>query len=131
MFNTPYKISKIGYEINKYSNHGYSVLEDIRLKYMSSNKLPNQEFTKELLEHLKLLKGFSKCDNFEDILETMYCSYNDSSKFHDDIMKVNNPYSFSKKICYLSKVLLRWIIRNNPPCSELSPVSSIYLDRCV
>ena len=131
MFTTSYKTSRIGYEINKYSNYGYSVLEDIRLKYISSNEMPNQEFTKELFEHLKSLKGFSKCNSFEDLLETLSYSYDDMSKFHHDIMGVNNPYSFSKKIYYLSKLLLKWIIKNNPPCSELSPVSPIYLEKCV
>ena len=129
MITGQYKLSRIGYEIKKYSSHSFSALLEIKSKYASAETFPTQESSQELFEHLKLLKEFSNCSTFEEILgNLMLCS---DDKFYSEVLNIHNPYSYSKKIYYLSKVMLKWIILNNPPCSELSPTSPIYLDKCV
>lgn len=127
-----YVNSRIGYNIEKYSNRVFSTLTDVHTKYINGDDMPNSELTKELYCYLKDLKSLSKYQSFEEMVKNFTQEYHSLDKLMNEIYEYStNPYFFCKKTCELSQSSLKWIIKNNPPCSELSPFHPVFLEKCV
>jgi hypothetical protein len=126
-----YPNSRIGYNITKFSQRIHSVLLDLHERYANLNELPAEEDCIEICKYLRSLKSLSKYDSFSSIVKNFNVEYRIVDKFCEEIQATRNPYRFGKKLYELSQSSLKWVIKNNPPCSELSIYSPLFLEKCV
>jgi hypothetical protein len=129
MLASTYTNTRIGYEIKKMTQGIFSLLEDLHTHYLVSNTRPLH--TREVLEYLRALKPFMSFDSFEELVLNYKRVCHNSDYLLNSIAAMDNPYFYAKRIRQLLGDLNRWITINNPPCSDISPLSKLYLEKCV
>ena len=129
MLASTYSHTRIGYEIKKFSYKIFTLLEDLHVHLNVSKSLPDN--TRSILDYLKVLKPFTRYDSFENLLCEFKLTYENADHLFNDISNLDNPYLYAKHVYTQLMSITKWVRLNNPPCSEISPLSRIFLEKCV
>lgn len=129
MLASSYTNTRIGYEIKKMTQGIFDLLENLHTHYLASGVRPPN--TREVLDYLRALRPFYTFDTFEDLVLNYKRVCSSADYLLDTITTMDNPYFYAKRIRQLLGDLNRWIMLNNLPCSETSPLSKLYLEKCV
>lgn len=129
MLASTYSHTRIGYEIKKFAYKIFAILEDLHLHQSMSDLLPDN--TSDILDYLRVLKPLTRYDSFEQIVREFKLIYRNVDAFLNDLTALDNPYFYAKRVYTLLLSVSKWVRLNNLPCSEISPLSRLFLEKCV